>query len=175
MNGHREVGNASLFDIRCALILISFLLVSGPLHAKQRNSLGPGSTVPGGLLALPPEGQLGPSVLSGDFEAGTKSWALPRCWSVDPSVAYSGTKSLRFDAGLLCVASAAAPTFSYVANVAYTFSAWVKASSGSNLLARLYVFNDTAGGLPVASSNPTTIGSDWTHITLTHVDLLPLH
>lgn len=175
MSVSREVGISSAFDIRCALLLIVLLFVPGSLHAKQQNSLGPGSTVPGGLLALPPEGELGPSVLSGDFEAETKGWVLPRCWSIDSSVAHSGTKSLRFDAGLLCVSSAAAPTFSYAANVAYTLGAWVKASSGSNLQARLYVFNDTAGGLPVASSNPTAIGSDWTHITLTHVDLLPLH
>src|SRR6185437_5656717 len=175
MSVSREVGISSAFDIRCALLLIVLLFVLGSLHAKQQNSLGPGSTVPGGLLALPPEGELGPSVLSGDFEAGNEGWVLPRCWSIDSSVAHSGTKSLRFDAGLLCVSSAAASTFSYAANVAHTFSAWVKASSGSNLQARLYVFNDTAGGLPVASSNPTAIGSDWTHITLTHVDLLPLH
>lgn len=175
MNAFREVGISSAFDIRCALLLIALLLVPGSLLAKRHNSLGPGSTVPGGLLALPPEGELGPSVLSGDFEAETKGWVIPRCWSIDSSIAHSGTKSLRFDAGLLCVTSAAAPTFSYAANVAYTFSAWVKASSGSNLQARLYVFNDTAGELPVASSNPTAIGSDWTHITLTHVDLLPLH
>src|SRR6185437_14898615 len=122
-----------------------------------------------------PEGELGPSVLSGDFEAETKGWVIPRCWSIDSSVAHSGTKSLRFDAGLLCVTYAYAPTFSYTANVSYTLGAWVKASSGSNLQARLYVFNDTAGTLPAASTNPTAIGSDWTHITLTHVDLLPLH
>src|SRR6185437_9095805 len=155
--------------------IIASSALSWKTSAKKPESAGRGSTIPGGLLALPPEGELGPSLLSGDFEAGTKGWVLPRCWSIDSSVAHSGTKSLRFDAGLLCVTSAAAPTFSYAANVAYTFSAWVKASSGSNLQARLYVFDDTAGTLPVASSNPTAIGSDWTHITLTHVDLLPLH
>src|SRR6185437_5514850 len=175
MNGRREVGISSAFDIRCALLLIVFLLVPGSLHAKQRNSHGLGSTVPGGLLALPPEGELGPSVLNGDFEAGDEGWVIRRCWSIDSSVAHSGTKSLRFDAGLLCAAFAAAPTFSYAVNVPYTLGAWVKASSGSNLQARLYLFNDTAGTLPVASSNPTAIGTDWTHITLTHVDLLPLH
>lgn len=156
-----------------AIIAVSAL--SWKTSAKKPERDGPGSTIPGGLLALPPAGELGPSVLSGDFEAETKGWVIPRCWSIDSSVAHSGSKSLRFDAGLLCVTTAAAPTFSYAANVAYTFSAWVKASSGSNLQARLYVFNDTAGGLPAASSNPTAIGSDWTHITLTHVDLLPLH
>src|SRR6185437_5422092 len=175
MRTSREVGISSAFDIVWVFLLIAFLLVTGSLHAKQHNNLGPGSTVPGGLLALPPEGELGPSLLSGDFEAETKGWVIPRCWSIDSSVAHSGTKSLRFDAGLLCVTSAAAPTFSYAANVAYTLGAWVKASSGSNLQARLYVFNDTAGTLPAASTNPTAIGSDWTHITLTHVDLLPLH
>ncbi|HEV2400115.1 MAG TPA: hypothetical protein VGS27_24465 [Candidatus Sulfotelmatobacter sp.] len=175
MSASHKVELCRVFDIGCALLLIACLFVPGSVDAKQHNKLGLGSTVPGGLLALPPEPELGPSVLSGSFEAGATGWYIPRCWSIDSSVAHSGTKSLRFDAGLLCVTSVYAPTFSYTANVSYTLSAWVKASSGSNLQARLYVFDDTAGTLPIASSDPTAIGSDWTHIILPHVDLLPLH
>ena len=176
MSTSREVGISSAFDIGCVfLLLIACLLVPGFLHAKQHNSLGPRSTVPGGLLALPPEGELGPSVLSGDFEAGTKGWVIPRCWSIDSSVAHSGTKSLRFNTSLLCSLSAYAPTFAYEASVPYTIGAWVKGGNGSNLQARIYVFNDTDGTLPVASTDPIPVGTDWTHIVLPHVDLLPLH
>src|SRR5487761_173866 len=175
MNTSSKVRLFSVFVIGYAFLLVACLFIPGSVIAKEHNKLGLGSAVPGGLLALPPEGELGPSVLNGNFEAGTEGWVIPRCWSIDSSVAHSGTKSLRFDAGLLCITSASAPTFSYSANVPYTLGAWVKASSGSNLQARLYVFDDTAGTLPIASSNPTAIGSDWTHIILPHVDLLPLH
>ena len=177
MTVSRQTRLCFAFDICCTLLVILCLLIPTTVDAKRHKKyrLGLGSTAPGGLLALPPEGELGPSVLSGNFEAGTEGWVVPKCWSVDSSVAHAGGKSLRFNAGLLCPLAAFAPTFAYKANVSYTLGAWVKASSDSNLQARLYVFDDTAGTLPVASTNPTAIGSDWTHIVLPHVDLLPLH
>src|SRR6185437_4979642 len=119
----RVISRRSVCSLHSSLYLCLIMLtavmpfLTSQVMGSSRQVLGLGSTVPGGLLALPPEGELGPSVLSGDFEAETKGWVIPRCWSIDSSVAHSGTKSLRFDAGLLCVTSAAAPTFSYAANV----------------------------------------------------------
>lgn len=177
MSGFRKASVSSIFDRGWALLLIACLLLPSSVEAKRhkKQRLGLGSTVPGGLLALPPEGKLGPNVLNGNFESGTQGWVIPRCWSIDSPVAHGGDKSLRFNAGLLCPLAAFAPTFAYKANVSYTLGAWVKASSGSNLEAKLYVFDDTDGSLPIASSNPAAIGTDWTHIVLPHVDLLPLH
>ena len=107
--------------------------ISIAISTASTTNVGLGSTIAGGLMALPPSRQLGTNVLpNGGLESGITGWHIPACWAVDSTVAHSGTSSLRFTAGGTCTASYA-PAFTFQANTSYTIGAWVKASAGSNL------------------------------------------
>jgi hypothetical protein len=161
-----------------ALLLVNLALVSMAFakHDKNKGKYGPGSTIAGGLMALPPARSLGANVVeNGGLESGTAGWSIPRCFTLDSAVSHSGSHSLRYDAGFFCAPFASPPDIVFKAGSPYAFSVWAKSSPGSNLQARIYVFNDTDGTLPVGSTGPTSVGTDWTQIVLPDVDILPLH
>ena len=148
--------------------------------AKKDTGVGPGSTIAGGLMALPPARALGANVVdNAGLESGTTGWSIPRCFTLDSAVSHSGSHSLRYDAGalsgFLCGGFASPPDISFKANSPYTFGVWVKSSPGSNLQARIYVFDDTDATLPIASTDAKPVSTDWTQIVLPDVDVLPLH
>ncbi|HEV2314376.1 MAG TPA: putative Ig domain-containing protein [Candidatus Acidoferrales bacterium] len=149
--------------------------ISISISTASTTNVGLGSTIAGGLMALPPNRQLGTNVLpNGGLESGITGWYIPKCWAVDSTVAHSGTNSLRFTAGGTCTA-AYAPPFTFQANTSYTIGAWVKASAGSNLRASMGVADDSDSSLPVAGIAPMVIGTTWTFVSLPDVDLLALH
>src|SRR6185437_12054771 len=149
--------------------------ISIAISTASTTNVGLGSTIAGGLMALPPSRQLGTNVLpNGGLESGITGWYIPKCWAVDSTVAHSGTSSIRFTAGGTCTASYA-PAFTFQANTSYTIGAWVKASAGSNLMATLDVADDTDGNLSVGSNKATAIGTSWTFISVPDFDLLALH
>ncbi|HEV2287823.1 MAG TPA: hypothetical protein VGR81_02605 [Candidatus Acidoferrales bacterium] len=156
--------------------VVAVFCVLPKTSAKKESGLGPGSTIAGGLMALPPARQLGANVLeNAGLESGTLGWSIPRCFTLDSAVSHSGSHSLRYDAGFLCGGFASPPEFVFKAGSPYAFSVWAKTSAGGNLQARIYVFNDTDGTLPVGSTAETSVGTDWTQIVLRDVDVLPLH
>ena len=135
--------------------------------AKKDSGVGPGSTLAGGLMALPPARQLGANVVENPgLESGTAGWFVPKCWTLDLAVFHSGSHSLRYDAGFFCGGFASPADIVFKSGTPYAFSVWVKSSPGSNLQARIYVFNDTAATLPVDSTNVTAVGTEWTQIVL---------
>jgi len=170
-------------SVAALLVLAAALCAAGAFarHHKKNGKYGPGSTMAGGLLALPPARSLGPNVLPNADLKSKAGWYIPaKCWTPDPSVTYSGSESLRFTAAAGCPMVAYTPEMTYRVDPRYigspyTFSVWAKASPGSNLQARVYVFDDTAATLPAGSSSDVPVGADWTHVTLPNDDLLPLH
>ena len=149
--------------------------ISIAISAASKTNVGLGSTIAGGLMALPPNRQLGTNVLpNGGLESGITGWHIPACWAVDSTVAHSGTSSLRFTAGGTCT-PAYAPAFTFQANTSYTIGAWVKASAGSNLMATIDLADDTDSSLSVGGNKATAIGTNWTFISVPDFDLLALH
>ena len=144
--------------------------------AKKDNSVGPGSTLAGGLMALPPARQLGANVVeNAGLESGTAGWFVPQCWTLDSAVFHSGSHSLRYDAGVACGTFASPADIVFKGGSPYTLGVWVKSSAGSNLQARIYAFDDTDATLPIASTNLTAVGTEWTQLVLPDIDVLPLH
>jgi len=138
-------------------------------------NVGLGSTLAGGLMALAPNRQLGTSVLpNGSLEGGTTGWNIPACWSVDSTVAHTGSHSLRFNT---CASPtpAYAPNFVFQANTSYTIGVWVKASSGSNLELQVDLSDGTDSGFSAGGGRPVAIGTNWTYVTVPDFDLLPVH
>jgi len=180
MNGSAKSTLCSTFGSGCTLLLIACLVIPGPVEAKQQR-LGRGSTIPGGLLALPPSRQLGANVLpNGSLEDGTTGWYIPSCWSVDSTVAHTGSHSLRYTAASICsvipyIPAAYTPAFVFHANTSYKIGVWVKASSGSNLQAQIKLADDSDSSLVVDGESPVPIGANWTFISLPVFDMLPLH
>lgn len=158
-----------------------FVTFASPKRDHKKGEYGPGSTIAGGLLSLPPARSLGPNVLPNADLKSTAGWYIPaKCWTLDPSVTYSGAESLRFTAAFGCPTNASPPELVYhvdprYTGSPYTFSVWAKAAPGSNLQARVYVFDDSADTLPAGASDFITVGTDWTRVALTNDDLLPLH
>lgn len=145
------------------------------IAAASKTNVGLGSTIAGGLMALPPNRQLGTNVLpNGGLESGITGWYIPKCWAVDSTVAHSGTSSLRFTAGGTCTPSYA-PAFTFQASTSYTIGVWVKASAGSNLLAQIDLADDTDSSLSVGGSPAVVIGTNWTFVSAPDFDLLALH
>jgi len=138
-------------------------------------NVGLGSTLAGGLMALAPSRPLGTNVLpNGGLESGTTGWYIPACWTVDATVAHTGSHSLRFNT---CASpkAAYAPSFVFQANTSYTIGVWVKASSGSNLEAQIDLADGTDSGLSVGGGSRVAIGTSWTYVTAPDFDLLQLH
>lgn len=149
--------------------------ISIAISASSTTNVGLGSTIAGGLMALPPSRQLGTNVLpNGGLESGITGWHIPACWTVDSTVAHSGTSSLRYTAGGTCTPSYA-PAFTFQANTSYTIGAWVKASAGSNLLAQIDIADDTDSGLSAGGNKAVAVGTSWTFISVPDFDLLALH
>ncbi|MHB8484453.1 MAG: Ig domain-containing protein [Candidatus Acidiferrales bacterium] len=149
--------------------------ISIAISVASKTNVGLGSTIAGGLMALPPNRQLGTNVLpNGGLESGITGWYIPKCWAVDSTVAHSGTSSLRFTAGGTCTPSYA-PAFTFQANTSYTIGVWVKASAGSNLLAEIDLADDTDSSLSVGGSPAVVIGTNWTFVSAPDFDLLALH
>lgn len=149
--------------------------ISIAISASSTTNVGLGSTIAGGLMALPPSRQLGTNVLpNGGLESGIAGWYIPKCWAVDSTVAHSGTSSLRFTAGGTC-APAYTPAFTFQANTSYTIGVWAKTSSGSNLQAKINVVDSTNNGLPVAGGPTVSLSANWTFLSVPDVDLLALH
>ncbi|MFZ0413692.1 MAG: putative Ig domain-containing protein, partial [Candidatus Acidiferrales bacterium] len=139
-------------------------------------NVGPGSTMAGGLIALPPSRQLGANVLpNGGLEGGTTGWYIPACWAVDSTVAHTGTHSLKYTTASSCSTTAYAPAFIFQANTSYTIGVWVKASSGSNLQAQIDLADDSDSSLSVGGGTGVPIGTNWTYISYPDFDLLALH
>ncbi len=147
------------------------------ISSNTSANVGPGSTMAGGLLALPPSRQLGSNILpNGNMQNGTTGWYIPTCWSMDSTVAYTGASaSLKYTAGSSCATTAYAPNFVFQANTSYTIGVWVKASAGSNLEAQIKVADGTDDGLSVGGNNAVAIGTSWTYITVPDFDMLALH
>ncbi|MGB6526340.1 MAG: Ig domain-containing protein, partial [Candidatus Acidiferrales bacterium] len=153
---------------------------SQPLSITISNNttgnVGLGSTMAGGLLSLAPSRQLGTNVLpNGSLEGGTTGWYIPACWAVDSTVAHTGTHSLRYTAASSCSGIAYAPAFIFQANTSYTIGVWVKASIGSNLLAKIDLADDSDSSLSVGGEASVTVGTNWTYIPYPDFDLLALH
>ena len=145
------------------------------ISSGTTQNVGLGSTIAGGLMALAPSRQLGTNVLpNGGLESGTSGWYIPACWTVDATVAHTGSHSLRFNACSNPTA-AYAPSFVFQANTSYTIGVWVKASSGSNLEAQINLADGTDSGLSVGGGRRVAIGTNWTYITVPDFDLLALH
>jgi|GEM_PF-2010260 len=148
------------------------------IAASSTANVGPGSTIPGGLMALPPARQLGSNVLpDGGLESGTTGWYIPNsCWTVDsnPADAHTGSYSLEYNyAPCSSTVPAYAPNFVFQANTSYTVGVWVRASSGSNLQLQVELNDATDSGLSVGSSGAAVpISTTWTHITIPDFDLL---
>ncbi|HEV2287825.1 MAG TPA: Ig domain-containing protein [Candidatus Acidoferrales bacterium] len=147
------------------------------ISSNTSGNVGPGSTMAGGLLALPPSRQLGSNILpNGNMQNGNTGWYIPTCWSMDSTVAYTGASaSLKYAAGSSCASAAYAPNFVFQANTSYTIGAWVKASVGSNLEAQIKLADGTDSGLSVGGNSPVTVGTNWTYISVPDFDMLPLH
>jgi len=149
--------------------------LSVTISSSTTQNVGLGSTIAGGLMALPPSRQLGTNVLpNGGLESGITGWHIPACWAVDSTVAHSGTNSIRFTAGGTCTASYA-PAFTFQANTSYTIGAWVKAAAGSNLMAQIDIADDTDSGLSAGGNKAVAVGTNWTFISVPDFDLLALH
>ena len=127
-------------------------------------------------MALPPARQLGANVVeNAGLESGTAGWFVPRCWTLDSAVSIPARiRCATMRVFFAEVLHRLRILFSRAGRL--TPSACGQNPRRAAIFRReLGVFNDTAGTLPVASSNPTAVGSDWIHIVLPHVDLLPLH
>ncbi len=157
-------------------VIIGGSTLAWKASAKKDSGVGPGSTLAGGLMALPPARPLGANVVE------KPGWSRARPAGLFPNALLS--IRLSFIPALIRCATMQAlyaellhrlPNIVFKGGSPYAFGAWVKSSPGSNLQARIYVFNDTAGTLPVDSTDATAVGTDWTQIVLPDIDVLPLH
>ena len=129
--------------------------------------------IAGGLLELPPEESPGRNLIANlGFEAGDASWNLSRCWSVDSSVAHSGSHSLKFDAGSCDAAPAVTRVpYDHPAVRSFTLRAWVRSSGGSNLQVRLALHDRSARGFVVGETPLVSPGTDWQLLEKKDIDL----
>ena len=140
--------------------------------------VGAGSTLPGGLLALPPNQSLGNNDLTNSsFESGSSGWVLGSCFSIDTTTAHSGSKSLKFTAGSGC--SYPDPTGQNVTRAAgavrsYTVQGWVMGTANNDIEVKLSVHDVTRGGDVVGESSVVTSpGTSWQQLQEVDMDLLP--
>lgn len=133
----------------------------------------------GGITAIPPSQTLGNNqVADPGFEDGTADWTLATCYSIDSSVAHTGTHSLRYNAGSVCgILTAAITNVPRAAGAArsYTIQGWVQGTSGTDAQVKLAIHDVTDGGSVVGETNEIIPGTSWQMIQQTDIDLLPIH
>lgn len=146
---------------------------SNPVRAASSVEGAKSGTETGGLVALAPEASPGRNLVANPgFESGDASWSLSRCWSVDSSVAHSGSRSLRFEAGLCNAAPAVtlAP-YDHPAVRSFTLRAWVRTSSGSDLQLRIALHDRSARGFILGATQFVSPGTDWQLLEKKDIDL----
>jgi Bacterial Ig-like domain (group 2) len=155
--------------------------MSGQTASTQLSVSGFANPLPavGGITATPPSQTLGTNqVTDPGFENGKANWTLPTCFSIDTSVAHSGSDSLRYNAGSVCGNVTAAITSiprSAGAARSYTIQGWVQGSAGTDAQAKLSIHDVTDGGDVVGETNFMVPGTSWQFIQQTDIDLLPIH
>jgi hypothetical protein len=133
----------------------------------------------GGITAIPPSQAAGTNQITDpSFENGGATWYLPACFSIDSSVAHTGSHSLRYNAGSVCgVPAAAATTVTRASGAArsYTIQGWVQASVGTDAQIKLSIHDSTDGGDVVGETNFIIPGTGWQFLQQTNIDFLPIH
>jgi len=141
--------------------------------------VGPNSTVPGGLVALPPAQALGNNDLTNSgFESGSSGWQLSQCFSIDNTVSHSGSSSLKLNAAT-CSSAFPQVTGQNVllgagAAQSYTLQGWVMGTAGNNIQVKLAVYDLTRYGDVVGETTVTVSpGTTWQQLQRVDIDLLP--
>jgi hypothetical protein len=139
----------------------------------------PTNTIAGGITGLAPTQALGNDEVSNSgFESGSTNWNLPACFSIDPTHAHTGSKSLLFTAASGCASPSTASTpvtRGPGAVRSYTLQGWVMTSPGSDLQVKVSVHDQTLQGAVVGETAISTPGATWTFLQQTNIDLLPVH
>lgn len=140
---------------------------------------GAGTTLSGGMLAVPPDQPLGNNQVSDPgFESGGTDWTVGPCFSIDKTVAHSGTSSLAFSPNSSCpypdVTTTSVPRGAGSAR-SYTLQAWVMGTPGNDIQVKLSVHDATDRGDIVGETTVVNPGTTWTQLQKVDIDLLPIH
>ncbi len=155
--------------------------MSGQTASIQLSVIGFADPLPavGGITAIPPSQPLGMNQVSDpSFENGGTTWNLPSCFSIDSTVAHTGSHSLRYNAASACGVPAAASTIvTRAAGAArsYTIQGWVQATAGTDAQIKLSIHDETDGGDVVGETYFIVPGTSWQFLQQTNIDLLPIH
>lgn len=117
----------------------------------------------GGLQGDPPAlVESSNQIIDPGFEDGSTAWSLGSCFSVDNSVAHSGTKSLRLDLGGSC--GNVRQLKIKIGNRNYRFRGWVKTQNVSGAKPVMARFDLTHGTTAMGSNTGADGTTDWTLI-----------
>ncbi len=140
---------------------------------------GAGTTLSGGMLSVPPDQPLGNNQVSNPgFESNGNGWTLGHCFSIDTSVAHSGTSSLAFSPNSGCPYPDVTTTTvqrGQGSARSYTLQGWVMGSSGTDIQVKLAVYDVTDRGDVVGETGIFNPGTTWGQLQRVDIDLLPIH
>lgn len=167
---------------KVALLLLVLPALTGrsvpELSPRSSNEIAQKSDAgAGGLLKLPPEQTPGANLVANSgFESGNSGWTMSRCWSIDSSSAHSGSRSLRFDAGM-CNPTPAITQIRYDHPAAHSFTlkAWVRTSKGSDLQVRVALHDRTERGYILGATEFVSPGTDWQLLEKKDIDVPAIH
>lgn len=128
----------------------------------------------GGLEAEPPvPAELGNALVNPGFEEGTTGWNVGRCFSVDKTVAHSGSSSMRFNMADGC--GSVRQLDVKLNATGYTIRGWIKTENIGNGVPRVSAFDSTHGGYVGATIVGPTGTNGWKRFEVADTSRLAGH